>query len=434
VHDSVYLISVLAVSILAFVGAILLPSRRYLAFLVGAILVTIIGIFSGRLQESDIWVSINVPVLTLIIALEIFAEALVLTGLPDGVIKALPKVSKDPLKIQILLVVLTYGLSLVINNLAAIIVMIPLTIRISDYFSFEMKKFLPMLVIVSNLGGASTAIGDFPNILISQKTHIDFLDFLLYLGLPIVFFFLPASYFACYSYRKRLRLKSVDEQYLTLLRLAQKTKSGEPAKLRTGAAILWFLLFIGMIISFMIFKGNEALIAIFFCSAILLANKSSDNIVKRVNIGVLVLFASLFVIVGGLISTGLFESLSTWLLDYSKDPIILSLALMWIACLVTALFSAGPTTASLLPLTIALGQMIPGNIEWWSLSLGVLAGSSGTLIGATAGPVATSLYENHTGERFSFVDFGKISLPAMILYVFIGSIYVTILVNFQGTG
>jgi Na+/H+ antiporter NhaD/arsenite permease-like protein len=71
---------------------------------------------------------------------------------------------------------------------------------------------------------------------------------------------------------------------------------------------------------------------------------------------------------------------------------------------------------------------------WWSLSLGVLAGSSATILGATAGPVAASLVENFSskyqlglsgGNTITFGQFARIGMPVMLLFLSVSSVYVT---------
>lgn len=79
------------------------------------------------------------------------------------------------------------------------------------------------------------------------------------------------------------------------------------------------------------------------------------------------------------------------------------------------------------------------DIVWWALSLGILAGSSATIFGATAGPVAVTLLEkfsvpNHLnfqgGNTTSFRQFSETGLPLMLIFLSVSSVYVTFLCHY----
>ncbi|MBF0529789.1 MAG: hypothetical protein HQK55_11080 [Deltaproteobacteria bacterium] len=87
----------------------------------------------------------------------------------------------------------------------------------------------------------------------------------------------------------------------------------------------------------------------------------------------------------------------------------------------------------MLPIVMGFGLSMPNYIVWWALSLGVLAGSSASLTGATAWPVAASLVEN-TGQRqglklpggnaITLEQFARIGLPVTFIFLIVSSIYI----------
>jgi Na+/H+ antiporter NhaD/arsenite permease-like protein len=77
---------------------------------------------------------------------------------------------------------LTFALSMFINNLATILVVIPLTLRVVASFRIDPVPIVLGEIITSNLGGASTMVGDFPNMLIAAETGMGFSPFMLYLA------------------------------------------------------------------------------------------------------------------------------------------------------------------------------------------------------------------------------------------------------------
>ncbi|MBF0257396.1 MAG: hypothetical protein HQK62_00930 [Desulfamplus sp.] len=117
-------------------------------------------------------------------------------------------------------------------------------------------------------------------------------------------------------------------------------------------------------------------------------------------------------------------------------PLLCCMVVMWVAAFLTAFLSAGPTTALFFPIVAGIGTMPPHHIIWWSLSLGVLAGSSATVIGATAGPVATTLVENFNlknspgmkiRQSFTFRQFSGIGIPIAFIFLIISNIYILLL-------
>jgi Na+/H+ antiporter NhaD/arsenite permease-like protein len=81
----------------------------------------------------------------------------------------------------------------------------------------------------------------------------------------------------------------------------------------------------------------------------------------------------------------------------------------------------------MIPLIKSMGEI--GNIDvtslWWTLSLGACLGGNGTLIGASANVVVSSLAVAH-GYPISFIRYMKIAFPLMIVSILIANIYIYI--------
>jgi len=113
--------------------------------------------------------------------------------------------------------------------------------------------------------------------------------------------------------------------------------------------------------------------------------------------------------------------------------------------------NAGPATALFLPVVLSFKSAAPDNLYWWALSLGVCAGSSGTLAGATAGSVTATMIDRFIKKQKSeptvspkptdtsgggpgdslteltFKEYASLGLPIMLIFLLISSIYITIL-------
>ena len=67
-----------------------------------------------------------------------------------------------------LLCFLTAAISAVLDNVTTILLMTPVIIQLCEAISVDPVRVLIANVIFSNIGGAATAIGDPPNVLIAR--------------------------------------------------------------------------------------------------------------------------------------------------------------------------------------------------------------------------------------------------------------------------
>jgi Na+/H+ antiporter NhaD/arsenite permease-like protein len=167
-------------------------------------------------------------------------------------------------------------------------------------------------------------------------------------------------------------------------------------------------------------------------------------------------FSGLFVLVGAAEASGALGYISGAIIGLSfGNTLILCLLLMWAGAFVTCFLNAGPTAALFLPIVLSFKSAAPHSLYWWSLSLGVCAGSSGTLVGATAGSVTATMIDKFIKEqdestnasdevvggnssnsadengycltKLTFKEYASLGLPVMMVFLLISSIYITVL-------
>jgi len=428
-----WLLIVLLTVTLAFVFATLFSQKRTLFYLIGAFSLVVIGYYLHTFTLDKAWESIKsaMPVLILIVALEVFSLRINDLGIIDFATRKFLRIIKSPVWIQIGLLLITYGLSLLMNNLAAIVILVPLAITISTILGFKSKPFLVMMVIASNLGGASTLIGDFPNITISRYAEADFIDFFKNLGLPILLFLLPACIGVYYYFHLKGEVQKnfVSTHVRFKLKLVKGLYDKMSSMPNVKHSIIVGSLFIAMLFSFIRWHFDPAIIAGLFVATLLLFVVMGEELLRRVDLSVLFLFIALFTIAGAVQTTGIFDYLQNYLSKNSSSPLLPALFLLWTSAITTAFLSAGPSTALFVPFTMSLGALIPNNLNWWILSLGVLAGSSSTVIGATAGPITMLFFEKSVKDRFSFWDFSKWGIPMGLLFLGVSSLYLVVILT-----
>jgi Na+/H+ antiporter NhaD/arsenite permease-like protein len=135
-------------------------------------------------------------------------------------------------------------------------------------------------------------------------------------------------------------------------------------------------------------------------------------------------FCGLFMVVGALSETGVITMLAQWLMSITNDnPLALMLVILWASALISAILDNIPFVATMIPIITAIGATgVDVSSLWWALSLGACLGGNGTLIGASANVVLSSI-STKEGYPITFMDFTKEGMPIMLLTVAVATVY-----------
>jgi Na+/H+ antiporter NhaD/arsenite permease-like protein len=394
------------------------------AVIFGAIMCLFLGVLLRFYSPFDAAMYLwgKVDTLLLLGGIGVVTGVLAESGVLSHIAHRLVSASRgDVRRVALLLCLGTYLLSSLVNNLATILVIIPLSLIIADAMGIDAHVLVLGEVIASNLGGASTMMGDFPNVLIATEVGLPFHQFLWHLApVCLVHLALLLGYLAYAVPRGRAVPRKFD---LLLERLAASPVDWLPA--RRGFGILAMML-AGFLVGG---KATPAVVAVLGGgSALLFGGVPKHILVKHLHLNDVLFFGCLFVMVGAVDALGILTGFARDLVGVSRsNPAAGLVTIAWAAALMTTVLNAGPTTA--LFVSTLLGEpatRIMPESTWWALSLGVCAGSSATLTGATAGPVAASLLEQR-GQRLTFGDFAKIGVPLMFAFMFVNVVYLILL-------
>ncbi len=465
--------------------------NRVVLFVFGAIAVAIIGHHLGFYDQQEVAASLmtKIDVLCFIVGMQLITGVLEGSGALEYLAKKILLIAGgNKWRILWLFCLVTYAFSMVVNNLTTIMIVAPMVLSLSKYLDCDPKPFLVSVIIASNLGGASTMVGDFPNMLISAEVGLQFHQFAWYM-LPICLLelFVLLLYFR-FAHRSLFRSKPIGKSVSdgsVALRSARRdvyrdfelvdsgfpelddrlsfTSAGDdvfetvrqdlrrtirnPEALKRGAVIL-----VGVIAGFLFSEklGFSPAVIALTGGAIALALGGCEpiSVLKRVQIKDILFFAGLFVLAGAAEASGTLNYMTEFLVHLSfGNVLVLSLLLMWSGALVTCFLNAGPTTALFLPVVFSFQGAAPHNLYWWALSLGVCAGSSGTLAGATAGSVTATMLDKFikkneavskisgqtsadSGNKYgklTFKEYALTGIPVMFLLLFMSTIYITVI-------
>ncbi len=113
-------------------------------------------------------------------------------------------------------------------------------------------------------------------------------------------------------------------------------------------------------------------------------------------------FMGLFVMVGGLINTGMIEAVSQAAAEATGGRLLLtSMVLLWASAALSAIVDNIPYVATMSPIVADLVEAAQGrggtdpDVLWWSLALGADLGGNATAIGASANVVILGIAERN---------------------------------------
>ncbi|CAK0756127.1 Magnetosome protein MamN [Gammaproteobacteria bacterium] len=403
---------------------------RNQAMLAGAALMLVLGGWFGFYAPRKALFAIYFDTLALIFGMSLVVNLLVRSGLFGVLAVRVATYSRGhaPL-VLVLLVLMSYGFSLVVNNLAAMLMILPLTLALCHTVRLEPVPILIAELIASNLGGASTLIGDFPNMIIGAAGKLHFDDFIGGMMVPCLIMLAILLGF----FRGRL-VRSED------LGGSETVKPVSPVVdrhlFRMGLSVM------GATLLALIFAQplglQPATIALVAGIIVLVGGRiPPEALFKAMSGGDILFYAALFVMVGGLQASGVLEGLHTLIVNLGGQSATRTvLVLMWVSALLTPFLNPGPTTALLVPVAELLNREFAGSPVWWALSLGVLAGTSATLSGATAGPVVASQMMHQLAEHRRqypsgwVLDSGRYrqwGLPIAITFLAFSTLYIAML-------
>jgi Na+/H+ antiporter NhaD/arsenite permease-like protein len=151
-----------------------------------------------------------------------------------------------------------------------------------------------------------------------------------------------------------------------------------------------------------------------------------EQAISKVEWTTIFFFIGLFVLVSGLVETGVIADLAARAIDLTGgDPVASSMLIMWLSAIASAFVDNIPFVATMIPMIQEMGSMGVSNLEplWWSLALGACLGGNGTLIGASANLITAGLAAKE-GHPIRFLQYLKYGLPMMLISVVISSIYI----------
>ncbi len=344
------------------------------------------------------------------------------------------KVKADPWGILVMLSLVTAIVSAFLDNVTTVLLIVPVTLVITEELKVNPYPYLFALILSSNIGGTATLIGDPPNIMIGSATGLTFNTFAYNLT-PVILVVMAATLVPIYFIWGR-QLKAAAED-------RQRVMNFNEHEAITDAPLLkQCLLVIGLVVLAFILAhplGLEAAtIAMFGAAALLLlhnftkhADEQSKNVLSaftEVEWVTIFFFVGLFIVVHAVDTTGLLKLLAEKMIHLTGGSMTATaMVILWSSAVLSAVVDNIPFVATMIPLIKSMAPTFGGADQllplWWSLSLGACLGGNGTLVGASANLVVAGFAER-AGQPIRFMAFTLMAFPMMLMSITICSAYI----------
>jgi Na+/H+ antiporter NhaD/arsenite permease-like protein len=138
-------------------------------------------------------------------------------------------------------------------------------------------------------------------------------------------------------------------------------------------------------------------------------------------------FGGLFIVVGGMVATGLIDMFAGFLISLTGGQTVMAILVILVAsAVISAILDNIPFVATMIPVLATMGNSgVDVEPLWWALSLGACLGGNGTLIGASANVVLSGI-SNREGYPLTFIHFLKVGAPMMAMSIVIAGIYLVL--------
>jgi anion transporter len=392
----------------------------------GAALMLILHITDAEKAFFSLHTGVEWNVIFLLFGMMVIVSVLRQTGIFEYVAIWAAKRSRGrPYLLMVLLVLLTAFASALLDNVTTVLLVAPVTFLVCDRLGLRAAPYLIAEVLASNIGGAATLVGDPPNIIIASPANADFAfnDFLVHMA-PIIVVLLAVFCVLC-----RVLFRSAftydPERAASVMALNEKEAITDRALLVKAMLVL-----AAVVSAFVLHPWlhyDPAVVALLGAGLLLvITSVTTEQALSEVEWPTLLFFAGLFIMVGGLVETGVIRDISEFAAEQTEGRLPLaSMVMLFGSAVLSAIVDNIPYVTSMSPIVgdLAASHGADGEVLWWALALGADLGGNATAIGASANVVALGIAARQ-GQPISFWEFTKYGLVVTAVTVSLCAPYI----------
>jgi len=419
--------SLVAVAVFV-VAYVLIASDRVhktLVALAGAAIIVALPV----INSDDVFYSrttgIDWDVLFLLLGMMIIVSVLRQTGVFEyTAIWAAKRARGSPLRIMILLVLVTAFASALLDNVTTVLLIAPVTLLVCDRLAIGAAPFLMAEAFASNIGGTATLIGDPPSIIIASRAGLSFNDFLIHLT-PIVI--VITAVFVALLPRLFPGAFAVDpERVADVMSLEEREAIRDPRLLIKCGVVL-----VAVLAGFVAHKAihmEPSLVALVGAGIlIVISGLEQSDYLSSVEWETLLFFSGLFVMVGALVKTGVVNQLARVATAATGGhALFTTMLILAVSFVFSGFINNVPYAATMAPIVAQLLPSMAGHVNpqalWWALTLGTDLGGNLTAVGASANVVILGI-ARRADSHISFWEFTRKGAVITAISVGLSALY-----------
>jgi Na+/H+ antiporter NhaD/arsenite permease-like protein len=413
---------------LIFLGAyVLIATERWVtrtaAALGGAALVLALGISDAEAAFFSEETGVDWNVVFLLLGMMIIVSVMRETGIFEYLaIWAAKRARGRPFPLMVLLILITGTASALLDNVTTVLLIAPVTILLCQRLALPVVPYLLAEVFASNVGGTATLVGDPPNIIIASRGGLSFNDFLLHLA-PVVVVLIAVLIGLC-------RWMFADAFHTDDERVAEILALNEREAIQDHRLLVQSLVVLGIVLAAFVLSpvlGYQPSVVALLGAGLLIAitRVTTETALQDVEWGTLAFFMGLFIMVGGLVESGVLEALAQSIAGFAGGNLpAFTGVLLWGSGLLSGIVDNIPYVASMSPVIAGIvGPDGEPQVLWWALALGADLGGNATLVGASANVVVAGIAARN-GTAIGFWQFTRHGLVVAGATLAVSSLYV----------
>lgn len=419
--------AVVAVVVFVVAYALIASDRvnKTLVALTGAGVVVVLGVVESADAFYSQETGIDWDVIFLLFGMMIIVGVLRQTGVFEYIaIWSVKQAKGSPLRIMILLVLITAFASALLDNVTTVLLIAPVTLLVCDRLSINPVPFLIAEVFASNIGGTATLVGDPPNIIIASRAGLTFNDFLVHMT-PIVLLVIAVFIVMMpWLFRGSFR---VDPGRVADIMSLEEREAIRDRRLLVKCGVVLVLVFAAFIAHPVLHIEPSVVALVGAGVLILISRMDRSDYLGSVEWETLLFFGGLFVMVGALVKTGVVDAIAQSAIDATGgDALLTVMLILGVSAPVSGVIDNIPYVATMTPIVAELAAGITDgtdpNVLWWALALGADFGGNLTAVGASANVVMLGI-ARRAGNPISFWEFTRKGFVVTVMSTALSALY-----------
>jgi Na+/H+ antiporter NhaD/arsenite permease-like protein len=371
-------------------------NRATIALVGGTVLIAL-----GVIPLEEAFRAVDWNTIVLLFAMMVLNVNLRIAGFFHRVTSHVAKLARTPRRLLALITVVSGVLSAVFLNDTIALMMTPMVLELALALRRNPLPYLVALVTAANVGSVAAITGNPQNMLVGMSSGISFLSFTLALapvaiaGLAVIWLVVSLVYPREFKSEKLIGdLALPGEEDPRLLRKAM---------LATGLMLVALVL------------GAPIPLAALGAAALLLISqrREPERVFQEIDWGLLVFFASLFVVTGAIETSGLGEGLFAFMRPWADGGVA---KLTVVSVVLSNLVSNVPAVMLFRPVVPTLATP---ETAWLTLAMATTLAGNLTLLGSVANLIVAEIARRR-GVHLSFVEYLKAGAPIAIITLAVG--------------